>query len=220
MGKLRLQLKYFHKPLFGWKGSYVVTQLCAERRVSFDHGPDGSVAEDCFFSMVAQSRHPDMTFDFIEGEMYEKSPFSLWDFLQQRKRWLQGIFLVVHSRAIPWLQKPLIACMFYAWLTLPLAMLNLLLAPIYPLPCHPALDALVAYVGAVNSYMYAFGAYKSFGRRHKRRRPVCHLGLCLLGALLIAPLNGLVESVAVLWGIFGRKHQFYVVRKESVLFNV
>lgn len=27
MGKLRLQFKLFHKPLFSWKGSYVVTQV-------------------------------------------------------------------------------------------------------------------------------------------------------------------------------------------------
>lgn len=27
MGKLRFQFKVFHKPLFGWKGSYVVTQV-------------------------------------------------------------------------------------------------------------------------------------------------------------------------------------------------
>ncbi|KAK5980469.1 hypothetical protein GCK32_012727 [Trichostrongylus colubriformis] len=27
MGKLRLQFKLFHKPLFGWKGSFVVTQV-------------------------------------------------------------------------------------------------------------------------------------------------------------------------------------------------
>lgn len=27
MGKLRFQLKFFHKPLFSFKGSYVVTQV-------------------------------------------------------------------------------------------------------------------------------------------------------------------------------------------------
>lgn len=27
MGKLRLQFRFFHKPLFSWKGSYVVTQV-------------------------------------------------------------------------------------------------------------------------------------------------------------------------------------------------
>jgi ribosome modulation factor len=28
-------------------------------------------------------------FGWIEGEMHEKSPFNLSDFVQQRKRWLQ-----------------------------------------------------------------------------------------------------------------------------------
>ena len=32
MGKLRCQFKVFHKPIFGFKGSYVVTRLGAERR--------------------------------------------------------------------------------------------------------------------------------------------------------------------------------------------
>lgn len=27
MGKLRFQFRFFHKPLFGWKGSFVVTQV-------------------------------------------------------------------------------------------------------------------------------------------------------------------------------------------------
>lgn len=27
MGKLRMQFKFFHKPFFSWKGSYVVTQV-------------------------------------------------------------------------------------------------------------------------------------------------------------------------------------------------
>ncbi|CAG2179116.1 unnamed protein product, partial [Oppiella nova] len=53
MGKLRFQFYMFHRPLFSWKGSYVVTKLSAERSVSFDHGLDGSVAEDCYFSMIA-----------------------------------------------------------------------------------------------------------------------------------------------------------------------
>lgn len=215
MGKLRFQLRFFHKPFFGWKGSYVVTQVRAERSVSFDHGRDGSVAEDCFFSMVAyRDGH---SFDFIEGEMYEKSPFTIWDFLQQRKRWLQGIFLVVHSRSLPWRVKTLLALMFYAWLTLPGTLCNVLLAPFFPLPCNGVLDACVAYVGAVNTYMYMLGAVKSFGHVYRRQ---WRLAGCVLGALLVTPLNALIESAAVLWGICGAKHQFYVVRKESLPFTV
>ncbi|CAG0912122.1 unnamed protein product, partial [Cyprideis torosa] len=56
LGKLRFQFKVFHKPLFGWKGSYVVTSARAERAVSFENGVDGSIAEDCYFGMRAFSQ--------------------------------------------------------------------------------------------------------------------------------------------------------------------
>lgn len=75
--------------------------------MTFDHGPDGSVAEDNYFGMVALREG--YTFDFIEGEMWEKSPFTIYDFLQQRKRWLQGILLVVHSPQIP-VSEHAVAC--------------------------------------------------------------------------------------------------------------
>ncbi|KAF7639507.1 Glyco_trans_2-like domain-containing protein [Meloidogyne graminicola] len=111
MGKLRFQFKVFHKPLFGWKGSFVKKlKAGAEKKVSFDHGLEGSIAEDCFFSMVAF--RDGYSFDFIEGEMHEKSPFTFWDFLQQRRRWLQGIFLTVHSKYIPLRCKILLASSF------------------------------------------------------------------------------------------------------------
>ena len=115
-GKLRCQLTYFNRPIFGWKGSYVVCnvslpsplspltrqiifQAGAEKKVSFDWGPEGSKAEDCFFGMVALDQG--YTFNFIQGEMHEKSPFTFSDFMKQRKRWMQGIYLVCASNHIP-----------------------------------------------------------------------------------------------------------------------
>lgn len=52
-------------------------QVGAERKVSFDHGREGSIAEDCFFSMIAF--RDGYTFDFIEGMqiIYEVSVSSL-----------------------------------------------------------------------------------------------------------------------------------------------
>jgi len=67
--------------------------------VSFDNGRDSSVAEDTYFGIRAASLG--YSFDFIQGEMQEQSPFTLMDFLQQRKRWLQGLLLVAHSSYIP-----------------------------------------------------------------------------------------------------------------------
>jgi egghead protein (zeste-white 4 protein) len=201
----------FHRPLFSWKGSYVVSRFKAERDVSYDHGLDGSVAEDCYFSMIAYQKG--YTFDFIEGEMWEKSPFTIKDFIQQRKRWLQGIFLVVHSPLIPLQNKVFLAMSLYAWMAIPLSTSNILFAYFCPLPTneHTIFNFLVAFVGAVNIYMYIFGVLKSFSLI---RLGVKKFTLCIIGALLTIPFNIVIENVAVIWGLFGEKHKFYIVEKQ------
>uniref|UniRef100_A0A7E4VL76 Beta-1,4-mannosyltransferase bre-3 n=1 Tax=Panagrellus redivivus TaxID=6233 RepID=A0A7E4VL76_PANRE len=209
MGKLRFQFSYFHKPLFGWKGSYVVTRAGAERAVSFDHGPAGSIAEDCYFSMIAYKQG--YTFDFIEGEMHEKSPFTFWDFLQQRKRWLQGIYLTVHAKQIPIKNKLFLGLSLYAWATMPLTSLQVFLCPMFPLPRCFIIDFLVGFVGAVNLYMYIFGVVKSFS--HKCRHNSWRLLLYIAGALFTIPFNICIENIAVLLGLVGNKYNFYVVDK-------
>ncbi|XP_015599343.1 beta-1,4-mannosyltransferase egh [Cephus cinctus] len=209
MGKLRLQFTLFHKPLFSMKGSYVVTQMGAERQVSFNNGPDGSVAEDCFFAMKAFSEG--YTFNFVDGEMWEKSPFTLWDFMQQRKRWLQGILLVVHSKAIPLKKKLLLGISCYSWVTLPLSTSNVILAGLCPIPCPPLVDFLCAFIGAVNIYMYVFGVVKSFSLY---RVGFLRFVLCICGAVSTIPINLIIENIAVIWGLFGKKHKFYVVNKD------
>ncbi|XP_026326570.1 beta-1,4-mannosyltransferase egh [Hyposmocoma kahamanoa] len=209
MGKLRLQFYLFHKPLFSWKGSYVVTQVGAEKKVSFDNGLDGSVAEDCYFAMKAYKEG--YTFNFIEGEMWEKSPFTLWDFMQQRKRWIQGILLVVHAKEIPTVTKIFLAISCYSWVTLPLSTSNVILASLCPIPCPQFLDITCGFIGAVNIYMYIFGVLKSFPIH--RFGPVKFL-LFVAGALATIPLNIVIENIAVVWGILGKKHKFYIVNKE------
>ena len=151
------------------------------------------------------------SFDFIEGEMWEKSPFTFWDFLQQRKRWMQGIWLVVHSRAIQLRYKALLLVSLYSWVTLPLAMSNLVLAAFFPLPMPQLLDMMAALSGAVSLYMYVFGVLKSFSLY---RMGYARMVLCIVGALCTVPFNIITENVAVIWGLFGNKHRFYVVSKQ------
>lgn len=167
------------------------------------------MAEDCFFAMRAFSEG--YSFNFVEGEMWEKSPFSLWDFVQQRKRWLQGILLVVHSNRIPVRNKFLLAISCYSWVTMPLSTSNVILAALCPIPCPPLMDFLCAFIGAVNIYMYVFGVVKSFSLY---RFGMFRFILCICGALCTIPVNVLIENVAVIWGLFGNKHKFYVVNKD------
>ncbi|KAH9400666.1 Beta-1,4-mannosyltransferase [Tyrophagus putrescentiae] len=209
MGKLRCQFYLFHKPLFSWKGSFVVTKFQAERDVSFDNGLDGSVAEDCYFAMVAFSKG--YSFNFIEGEMWEKSPFTLADFLQQRKRWVQGIYLVVHSRHIPLPVKFLLSLSLYAWLTMPLTIFNLVFASVYPLPPSYWCNFWSTFIAAASFYMYIFGVFKSFTVRQIGLKRYAFL---IAGALFTIPFNVIIEITAVIWGIFSKKHKFYIVQKQ------
>lgn len=151
------------------------------------------------------------SFDFIEGEMYEKSPFTMLDFLQQRKRWLQGILLVVHSSLIPVRHKLLLAISVYSWVTMPLSSSNLVLAAIYPIPCPNLMDFVCAFIAAVQIYMYVFGVLKSFSLY---RFGLAKFVLCAVGAVCTIPVNIIIENVAVVWGLFGKKHKFYVVQKD------
>ncbi|XP_014300315.1 beta-1,4-mannosyltransferase egh [Microplitis demolitor] len=209
MGKLRFQFFMFHRPLFSMKGSYVVTQTGAEKHVSFDNGLDGSIAEDCFFALKAYSLG--YTFNFIEGEMWEKSPFTISDFIQQRKRWIQGIYLVVHSKVIPLKNKIFLAISWYSWVTLPLSTSNILLAGLCPINCPVIMDALCTFIGAISIYMYIFGVVKSFSLN---RFGLMRYLVFISGALAIIPFNLITENIAVIWALFGKKHKFYVVSKE------
>lgn len=70
-GKARMLLHRFGcRPLTSSKSYFFILschffKVDAERKVTFDHGREGSIAEDCFFSMVAF--RDGYTFDFIEG---------------------------------------------------------------------------------------------------------------------------------------------------------
>ena len=178
--------------------------------MGFDNGIDGSIAEDCYFAMLASSRG--YSFDFIEGEMHEKSPFTLLDFIQQRKRWLQGLLLVVHSSEIPWRTKIFLTISVYSTATLPLSLSNFVWGALFPIPSPLVLDLLFACMGGIGIYMYIFGVIKTVSLSRSRlwwiKIPVG--SICVL---LSVPLIIILETTAVLWGVFGKKHKFHVVQK-------
>ena len=90
----------------------------------------GSTAEDAYFAIKAMDQG--YTFDFIEGEMWEKSPFTFNDFIKQRKRWMQGIFLVATDPKLSFKSRFFIGLSILAWITVPLSTSNVLLAKIFP----------------------------------------------------------------------------------------
>lgn len=209
MGKIQFQLRVLRMPILGWKGSYIVSQLGAERKVSYDNGPDSSVAEDTYFGILAASQG--YSFDFIHGNMCEKSPFSLMDFLQQRKRWLQGLLLVAHSSRLPFRYRFLLGTSVYAWITMPLTTANLFLKPIFPIPVPQVVDISVSFIGGIWMFLYIYGTCRSFSIA---RVGVFKFLLLLMTGVIVTPFKVVVENIAVVWGLFTPKHKFFVVKKD------
>ena len=76
----------------------------------------------------------------------------------ERTKALEGGFIVLQT---------LLACSFYAWVTMPLALMNLVLTPLCPLPRLVPFDAALAFIGAVSFYMYIYGALRGFMSRYR-----------------------------------------------------
>lgn len=209
MGKIRFQFSMFYRPIFSWKGSYVVAKYSAEKDVSFDHGPEGSIAEDCYFSMVAWSKS--YTFEFIDGEMLEKSTFTICDYMHQRKRWLQGILLVVHSPKIPIVYRFFLALSLYSRILIPVATINVIISSFWPVP-FDFLISLGMFVLAVNIYMFIYGVIKSF---EITKIGIFRYTLYLLGSIFFSiPFVMLTENIIIIWGLASHKYKFHVVQKQ------
>lgn len=193
----------------------IALQVGAEKDISFDHGIYGSIAEDCYFAMRAYMKG--YTFDFIDGEMWEKSPFTIWDFIQQRKRWVQGITLVVLAREIAWKYKIWLAFSLCAWITMPLTLSNIVLGALFPVPVPNWLNVLMFFVGSFKVYMYIFGVIKSLSFH---RLGVVKYASCFVFLIFVILLSTILETTAVLMAFFSDKSKFYIVNKDPKVFTV
>ena len=180
------------------------------RNISKEFIFPGSTAEDAYFAIKAMDQG--YTFDFIEGEMWEKSPFTFNDFIKQRKRWMQGIFLVATDPKLSFKSRFFIGLSILAWITVPLSTSNVLLAKIFPLQLPWILDVFVGFMGAMALYLYGFGYVK----QHPLKR-YSHLKLLLvIPEIFLASISSIVcENIAVITMWFGNWYEFYIVQKES-----
>lgn len=109
--------------------------------------------------------------------------------------------------------KWLMAMSLYSWVTMPVAIASVALSAVYPIAVSGIINCIAAFVGVVNTYMYIFGVIKSF---RVDRLGWLRMMACIIGALITMPFNMLVENFAVIRGLFGDKHKFYVVKKLTV----
>ncbi|XP_052103053.1 beta-1,4-mannosyltransferase egh-like [Mytilus californianus] len=207
-GRYRFCFKCLHRPILGTKGSFLVVKASVELNVTFDFGVDGSLTEDCFFALKAWMRG--YTCGFIEGEMWEKSPFSPKDFVLQRKRWIQGHLKTLFCKTIPMRYKLGIFFIVLSYFTILLSIPNMVLVPLIPLPIPQTVSYLSGFTGGVMAFLYVFGCIKSFD--YRRLGLFKFIFLCILPILLL-PVFITMEYCAVVLA-FLTSGGFHIVEKE------
>ncbi|KAJ3297131.1 hypothetical protein HK104_000845 [Borealophlyctis nickersoniae] len=86
LARFHLQYTYFHVPIFGAHGSFLLTNGLVENSVTWDLG---SLTED--YQFATHAWHMGYMCGKVPGLVREQSPMDLMGFLKQRRRWYVGI---------------------------------------------------------------------------------------------------------------------------------
>jgi egghead protein (zeste-white 4 protein) len=215
LGLLRCCLKLFHLPLFVFKGSYIICKAACEQAITFDNGANGSISEDMYFAIKAMEAG--YKFDWIEGEMLERSPFTLYDFIQQRKRWIQGLLLIVRDGTLPIMRRLCLGISVYSSVSIVFNVMNIFIIPFYPVDLPLLIDFLISFIGVVTVYLYFIGMVRSF---HSHQLNYFGFIIKILCLCIYLPVIVICETIAVIWAIIGKKNTFYVVQKQINMSNV
>lgn len=206
-GRFRLQFEY-GKAYFGMHGSFVVINNGVESSVGFDHGHVGSITEDAYLALLLQARG--YQFKFIHAFMYERSPFSLADFVRQRRRWFGGLWLCALSPTLPLGDRVILGTFMLmwstCWLSISMVYLNLLIPAGTPV--------WLGVIGGLSfSYyvlLYLIGYLATFYRQASREELIARF----VQQILLIPFFSLMEAAGVLHGLISPPKDFYIVQKE------
>lgn len=210
LGMMRYSFKKLGCPLMGFKGSYIIAKESVEKDVGFDFGPKGSVAEDVMFALVAWSRG--YKFNFVEGEMWEKSPFTLGDYIKQRKRWFVGHMYTLMSSEIPLKCKLGLIPTDLGWFLLVGNILNFPASFAFPIPLPLVLNVTAGSMGGLILFMFLFGSIKSFSLR---KYGFIKKTVLVLATVPVIPLAACLDAAASVYGFYTRNSGgFHIVKKE------
>ncbi|KAL3864897.1 hypothetical protein ACJMK2_006544 [Sinanodonta woodiana] len=206
IGLMKFCFQKLHRPLYGLKGSYIIIKCSVEKKIGFDYGPKGSIAEDLYLALEAWKHG--YKFNFVEGEMWEKSPFTIIDYIRQRKRWFVGRMFTILSPNIPLKYKLLLIPADLSWLLL-LFNLATMFVPITTPYC---LIIMNAWTGGLIVFLFMFGSIQSFSlKRYGLSKKI----LICVWAVIIIPFAACLDGIASLWGfIWNIDTGFYIVQKD------
>jgi hypothetical protein len=126
--KFRFQYSSLNYAAQGMHGSWVVISQGVQTGNGFDWGEVGSVTEDTYFAMMANTDYG-VGSCWIDAFMYEQSPFTVMDVIRQRARWFHGLWHCtlfgrnLISPSANWVLTVYVAFWASCWITFPIRIL-------------------------------------------------------------------------------------------------
>lgn len=200
LARFQLQYSYFHRPIFGAHGSFLLSNGAVENEVTWDLG---SLTEDYEFAMQAWALG--YKCGKVPGLIREQSPMDLIGFLKQRRRWYVGIRRLPHFLPKMW-------AMFWTVGSLSLygTVASIPLGLLFPYST-PRWFGIIKDFSFVNFvYLYVIGIL--IQDIDKKTHPVLIMARVPV-TLIVQFIASVLEAASVTYGIISPPQGFDVIKK-------
>ncbi|MEM0379859.1 MAG: glycosyltransferase family 2 protein [Desulfurococcaceae archaeon] len=202
--------------LWGTHGSHLLYRSDLEDRIGWDYGEIR--AEDMVFGLLVVKHYGDVL-GWLKGKLYEQSPFSIRDFLKQRRRWLWGILdIILKNNCIGLLDKLILVLNLVVWLTSLPSIIIAYVNFIKPTPAPNILfTPIFGFEMCILLYLYYLGAKLNLSIINRNSK------IHIIMYLTLIPIAGSLEAIAAWYGLLtyfkSGKSGFEIIRKELVKTN-
>jgi beta-1,4-mannosyltransferase len=208
LGRLYLSMRA-GVPFFGLHGSYIVVRNDVEKKVGFDLGPRGSLAEDAWWGCVQMQTGRRCR--WVEGYLEEQCTQSMKDFMKQRQRWFCGLVKVALHAPVKLRWRVMVGISMVAWALAPLAWAYTISHFVFGGYVDPWIRMLANGAFAVYVTTTLVGLRINLSEHGVKSGPK-RFGWCVAW-LCLMPLFSLMESAAVAYAILKPTSTFHVVKK-------
>ncbi|MEM5805509.1 MAG: glycosyltransferase family 2 protein [Candidatus Aenigmatarchaeota archaeon] len=193
----------------GCHGSHFIVRSDTESEIGWDFGP--TRAEDLLFIKILREKYGRNSVGILPGFAHEQPPYSIKDFLKQRRRWVKGNFDVLKSDLIGLRSKlEILYCLTNWYMAFPafLATLSTLLHPTGSFHPYLGFSAGLTWASLFNIYRYGYKINSKYVDDNLKNEGIFKkVGKAVIGSLL--------ESIAPWYGLFTKSSGFDVIDKRS-----
>ncbi|MFZ8801308.1 MAG: glycosyltransferase family 2 protein, partial [Candidatus Nanopusillus sp.] len=189
-------------------GSHVLIRSDVEQKVGWDFGE--TWGEDSLFGLKAQELG--YKIEWLRGRLYEQSPFSIKDFLKQRRRWVLHSFDVL-KRKLPLKVKLYYSYSLLVWssglISLTAVMLSIFSGTIFPFSNYIILIVMPVTIAWIGSYLIGF-----YLNTQPLEVPLHYKVLFAIPSIIIGSiLDGIAIWYAIISMLINKDVKFEVIKK-------